>query len=336
MKNIAIFSIVLCFFACEEPISGNISVGFYNVENLFDITDDPMTFDEQFLPSSDRKWTKERYEEKLQNLTKVISELTVNGAPTFLGLCEVENRSVIEDLISEPLLADKRYKTAHIESPDERGIDVGFIYDSEVFTVKGIKAYQPDLSRYEDKTRDILHVEGKLVNGEILHFFVNHWPSRGEGRKESESKRLVAAKTLQHAILMLQDTEPDAKIIVMGDFNDEPSNKSISQTLGVSCEISETKNNQLYNAFCEIENQDYGSYRYHKYWDMLDQIMVSTTLLSDTTGIHFLPQSADIKDEPWMIQTGKYEGFPLRTYGGYKYLGGYSDHFPVSIQFQVN
>lgn len=312
-----------------------LSVGFYNLENLFDTQNDPYTFDKQFLPKSDRKWTKERYEEKLENLAKVISELTTYGTPTFLGVCEIENREVLKDLIEESVLLSRNYDIVHRESPDERGIDVGFIYDADLFSVTKVTTHQPDLSDYDDKTRDILHISGKLTNGEKLHFFINHWPSRGEGRKESEPKRVIAAQTLNDAITTVLTKDADAKIIVMGDFNDEPSNKSISQTLGVSCEVSETEENQLYNAFCELEDQDYGSYRYRKYWDMLDQIMVSSALLTDTSGVHFLPQSADIKDEPWMIQTGKYEGFPLRTYGGYKYLGGYSDHFPVSIQLQL-
>ena len=331
MKYI-LYPLVLVFLiSCEEKHTGDASVAFYNVENLFDTQDDPTTYDEQYTPTSDRKWDNEKYATKLQNLAKVISQLADNKAPTFLGVCEVENKSVLEDLVKEPLLVQQNYGIAHIESPDERGIDVGFLYNKSAFKVKTIEAVQPDLSKYDDKTRDILHVTGKATNGETLHFIINHWPSRGEGRAKSEPKRIQAAKALNSITSGIYDSEQSPKIFVMGDFNDEPSNKSITETVNVSCSESLTEEQQLFNAFCDLENEDKGSYRYRKYWDMLDQIMVSKAVLTDTAGIHFTPNSAAIKAEPWMIQTGKYAGFPLRTYGGRNYLGGYSDHFPVYI-----
>lgn len=328
------YSILVLFcFACGKQEIRSASVAFYNVENLFDTMDDPDTYkDEQFTSKGDKRWDEKRYKAKLGNLAKVISETVDNASPSFLGVCEIENRQVLEDLIQQPVLKNAKYSIAHIESPDERGIDVALLYDASIFTVLSTKAYQPDLSVYKDKTRDILHVKGKLANGEILHFMVNHWPSRGEGRQKSEPKRIAAAKMLLSIQNEILENQPNAKIIVMGDFNDEPSNRSISEILNTSCDTEKTAANQLYNAFCGLENEDKGSYRYRSYWDMLDQIMISKSLITDTDGIHFIPNSAAIKAEPWMIQTGKYEGFPLRTFGGNKYLNGYSDHFPVYLK----
>jgi predicted extracellular nuclease len=326
-------ALIIFFTACDETEIGSASVAFYNVENLFDTQDDPKTYlDEQFTPKGEKRWDDTKYHTKLSNLAKVIAQLANNKPPTFLGLCEIENRKVLNDLVKQPTLKSANYGIAHIESPDERGIDVAFLYNKAVFTVSHIQAYQPNLSQYKDKTRDILYVSGETNSGEALHFIINHWPSRGEGRKESEPKRIAAAETflaIQHTI---RTESPDAKIIVMGDFNDEPSNKSIKEKLGVSCSEENTDQNQLFNAFCKLEDANKGSYRYRSYWDMLDQIMVSKSMITDTTGIHYIPNSAGIKAESWMIQTGKYEGFPLRSYGGNNYLGGYSDHFPVFIE----
>lgn len=336
MKWICLVFVMLLVFACNESEVSGVTVGFYNVENLFDTIDDPTKYDEQYTPSSDRRWNEEKYQTKLTNLAKVISQLNNDQAPEFLGLCEVENREVLEDLIATKALEPFEYKIAHIESPDERGIDVAFLYQEKLFKVTDIDAHQPDLSAFDDKTRDILHVEGKIASGESMHFIVNHWPSRGEGLRKSEPKRILAAEKLKEIYTTILREDPQAKIIVMGDFNDEPSNKSISNTLAVSCDVNSVKATQLFNAFCELEQQDFGSYKYRSYWDMLDQIMISNALLADTTGLHYQHNSASIKNEYWLEQHGnKYEGSPLRTFGGRKYLGGYSDHFPVYISLEL-
>lgn len=337
MRNLYITTILVLSISCKNSISQKVqrvSVGFYNVENLFDYHDDPTIYDEEYLPNGKRKWTKERYNEKLVNLAEVISEMSNGQAPTYLGMCEVENRNVVQDLISTEGLKSLNYGIAHEESPDERGIDVAFIYQKDAFKVDHIETVQPDLSSYDDKTRDILYVSGKTNDGETLHFLINHWPSRGEGSKESEPKRVIAANTLKAMVVDIQNSYENAKIIVMGDFNDEPSNKSISETLGVSCTNSTVNSAPLFNPFCALEDANMGSYRYRKHWDMLDQIMVSKPLVEANQGLTYQKKSASIKAEHWMIQTGKYEGFPLRSFGGLKYLGGYSDHFPVFINLK--
>jgi predicted extracellular nuclease len=329
-----IILVFLCL-SCTKKNAHIATVGFYNVENLFDTTDNLKTVkDEQFTPNGEKAWNSDRYASKLQNLAKVISQLANETTPTFLGVCEIENKQVLADLINEPALEAANYAIAHRESPDERGIDVGFLYKKNVFSVNSIIAYQPDLSFYNDKTRDILYVKGALTNGEQLHFIINHWPSRGGGKQKSEPKRMAAANTLLSIQHEIQANDPDAKIIVMGDFNDEPSDNSITATLHTSCDYKQVNKNQLYNAFCTFENQEKGSYRYRDDWEILDQIMVSETMISDTSGIHYKEGSAGIKEEPWMLQSGKYEGFPLRTFGGSKYLNGFSDHFPVFIELK--
>jgi endonuclease/exonuclease/phosphatase family metal-dependent hydrolase len=338
MKNLLYAVVILLgIVSCKKSKINSFTVAFYNVENLFDTKDDPNTYDEQFTPKGDKKWDSEKYNTKLTNLAKVISDMSEGEAPSFLGVCEIENRLVLEDLASDKQLKRAHYKIVHVESPDERGIDVAFFYDSRIFTVNNQEALQPDLSAFKDKTRDILHVDGTLASGERLHFIINHWPSRGGGKRESEPKRIQAAKALSSIKDKILSQEPTANIIVMGDFNDEPSNNSIAKHLDISCTPTITKPYQLFNVFCQFEKEGKGSYKYRQNWNMLDQIMISDNLLRNSSRLHFVTGSARIKNEYWMQQHGnKYEGSPLRTYGGPNYLAGYSDHFPVSIRLKLS
>ena len=329
-----LLSICTLVLSCNEQDSKTATVAFYNLENLFDTLPNIDSSDNEYTPNGEKKWDTVKYTNKLQHLAKVISELANGEPPTFLGVCEIENKKVLEDLIAEPSLKNADYAIVHLDSPDERGMDVGFIYNKSLFTVEHFTAHQPDLSYCNDLTRDILHVKGKVINGETLHFIINHWPSRGGYSEKSEEKRIAAATKLNAIKYSILKTEPNAKIIVMGDFNDEPTNTSIAETLAVSCNQNATAKDQFFNAFCALDNAEKGSYRYKNTWEMLDQIMVSSALLTDTTGIHFKKNSATIKSEPWMLQTGKYEGYPHRTFAGNNYLNGYSDHLPVYIVLQ--
>lgn len=334
-KKIAIILLISVAFGCKQQDTNELFIAFYNVENLFDIHDDPNTFDDDFTSNGVMQWTEDKYTKKLTNLAKVISELTPKGAPTFLGLCEVENAAVVNDLLAEPALADKKYKLAHIESKDERGIDVAFIYDSERFTVSTYEAFGVDLSQWDDKTRDVLYVQGETKEGTKLHFLINHWPSRRRGRTESEPKRIAAANTVNTIRNTILEADKNANIIVMGDFNDEPSNISISDVLKAEDTALGIEQDELYNPMARLEAMGLGSYRYRSYWDMLDQIMLSGNLLNTEQGYRYVRNSVEIKDDDWLRQHGnEYEGFPLRTYGGRTYLGGYSDHFPVYLKLQ--
>ncbi len=329
-------ALILAFSCTPIKEKESYSVAFYNVENLFDTINNPRTYDDDYTPNGNRQWNTERYKTKVLNLSNVLSGI-VDGYPAdFVGLCEVENKEVVMDLIHQPGLENTLYDVVHYDSKDERGMDVAFIYNSLVFTATESKSLPIDMSEWRDYTRDILYVKGNLANGEELHFFVNHWPSRREGRKKSEPKRMQAAKELNKYKQEILNLDPNAKIIVMGDFNDEPSNRSISDGLNSTSVVYEVGDG-LYNTMADLEEQDLGSYKYGRWWDMLDQIMLSNALMTTDTGqVSYQLNSASIYSEEWIVQHGKYEGSPLRTFGGKNYLGGFSDHFPVYIKLIIN
>jgi predicted extracellular nuclease len=327
LKFIFLF-IVLSAVSCSK--NGVITVGFYNVENLFDTIDDPNTFDGEFLPDSAKAWNTDKYNTKLLNLSTVISDLN-GGTPDFLGLCEIENKLVIQDLIKTPLLRTAKYKIIHEESSDLRGIDVGAIYNPKVFKYIEHGMEKIDLSEFQQITRDILWVklEAKQTQ-ENFYFLVNHWPSRRGGLEESEPKRIKAAQTLAALSARLIKEDPTANIVIMGDFNDEPSSHSL-QTVA-----SETSNAQLFNLMADLEKNGKGSYCYRDDWNMLDQIIINSNLQDNKTW-RYVANSVQIKDNEALRQhSEKYEGYPLRTFGGRNYLAGYSDHFAVSIQLRYS
>ncbi|MBI1305611.1 MAG: endonuclease/exonuclease/phosphatase family protein [Bacteroidetes bacterium] len=322
----AIVAAFLTFSGCKS--NKVISFGFYNVENLFDTLDDPETADEEFLPDADKHWDTQKYNSKISHLSKVISGLCNGTAPDFLGLCEIENKTVIEDLIASGELQSTPYKIIHFESIDPRGIDVGAIYNSEKFTMIDGGTRRVDLYSMDDVTRDILWARMHPKEGSDIYFIVNHWPSRWGGQLESEPKRVRAAETLKKLVQDIQAEDSNAAMIILGDFNDEPNNKSIREVLG-SDSVSPTSNSQLFNATALLMNRGLGSYCYRGDWNMLDQIIMTRSLL-DHKDWDYAANSATIYGPDWMRQHGNdYEGYPLRTFGGKTYLDGFSDHFPV-------
>src|SRR5690606_21998742 len=303
-----------------------ISIGFYNVENLFDTINDPDKDDEEFLPSAERQWNDERYADKITKLSTVISQLGT-ALPTIVGLCEVENKAVIEDLANANALKNGDFEIVHYESSDERGIDVGMLYRKKQFKVIYSKPISVPLPESERPTRDILYVKGKVTKGPELHIFVNHWPSRWGGQKESEYKRLSAAKTLKAAIDSVMGTDPNALILCMGDFNDYPSDKSLTEILKADSLNTESK---MVNLMHGLQKKERGSYNYKGEWDFLDQIIVSRSLAD-----YYLPDIVSQRTKPFffdeMLHVNEQYGDikTNRTYGGTKYFGGYSDHLPV-------
>lgn len=303
-----------------------VTIGFYNVENLFDTIDDPLKDDQEFLPTAKRKWTKERYEVKIVNLGSVISQLN-DDMPAIMGLSEIENQQVLEDLVSTPSMKPGEYGIIHYESPDERGIDVAMLYRKSKFNPEFSKPIHVQLPDSIRPTRDILYVKGKIDDGPELHLFVNHWPSRWGGMEKSEPKRLAAAATLRHAIDSIQSTNKNAYILCMGDFNDYPSNNSIIEVLDAD---SLHSNSTLVNLMRGMKKTKRGSYNYRGDWDFLDQFIVSRSLTDqkapdvqpDNTGPYFRPEMVYKNEEYGDIKTN-------RTYGGTNYYGGYSDHLPV-------
>ncbi|MCB9261888.1 MAG: endonuclease/exonuclease/phosphatase family protein [Flavobacteriales bacterium] len=324
----AFLSAIAVFWAsCTKK--NYLGIAFYNVENLFDTIDDPNTLDGEFTPDSAKHWNTEKYFAKLNNLAKVLTTYQSNQTPDFVGLCEVENRLVLEDLLKADALKDKNLDIVHFESPDLRGIDVAALYNTKKLKMLDSGKHPLDLSEYGETTRDVLWVKMlEKSTKEQFIFLINHWPSRRGGLEESEPKRILAAQNLKHLKDSLLKQNAGINLIVMGDFNDEPDNKSIKEALDATNQ-TEINNAQLFNVMAALKAVGQGSYRFRDDWNMLDQLMVNSALL-DNQKWEYERNSAGIRNEDWLQQhSEKYEGHPLRTFGGNNYLNGYSDHFSV-------
>ncbi|GHT61825.1 endonuclease [Bacteroidia bacterium] len=310
---------------------------FYNVENLFDTFDNPQKNDNEFLPDAQRHWTQKRYYTKINNLAKVISSAGEWGSPAMIGLCEVENEKVIRDLTQNSPLKKTDYRFVVTNSPDQRGINVALLYQRDQFKYLGHHAYTIRFSYNKQKaTRDILHVTGQVVSKDTVDVFVCHFPSRRAGENESEADRVLAASVLKSKTDSLMRIRRNASIIIMGDFNDEPSNRSISQTLSALPLSQKPDAKKLYNLFQSFEKKT-GSYKYKDTWNMLDQIIVSGNFISGNGSFKVLPYTATIFSRSFMMTDDKNQGGkrPRKTFSGMRYEGGYSDHLPVFVDFKI-
>ena len=309
--------------------------GFYNVENLFDTIDSKYTIDEQFLPSSEKQWNTKKYFEKLNNLAKVISAID-KDFPIFMGFAEIENRLVIRDLLTNTNLEEGNYGIVHKESPDKRGIDLGLIYRKDYMKILRTQNIRVEIADEPDfSTRDIIYVKGELANNDTIHIFLNHWSSRREGQKETEYRRVRAASILRQQVDILLEEDPMAKIVIMGDFNDYPTNKSVYVTLKAIGKPN-FKNGQLFNMAYKLEKEEKGTYNYRGDWGMLDQMIISKGLYNPLKGVEVSYDQCLILRKEWMLYTDKKYGDqkPSRSYGGPKYYGGYSDHLPIYSKFE--
>ena len=314
------------------------TIAFYNLENLFDTENDPITFDDDRTPEGKDHWTKEIYQDKLKNMAKVIAEIgaDVSGTtPAIIGVCEVENRTVLEDLVNQKPLIKKDYGIIHFNSPDRRGIDVALLYKKKLFTPTSYKA--KELLIYDDNdeskrvfTRDQLIVSG-ILDGDKINLIVNHWPSRRGGEKRSRSKRIKAAKLNRQIIDSLFSEDPYAKIITMGDFNDDPTSPSIKKYLKAQQKKEGLSIKELYNPMEDIAKKGLGSLAYRDNWNLFDQIIISTELTKkEFSSYRFY--KAGIYNKTYLVNAhGRYKGYPYRSYAEGRYTGGYSDHFPVYI-----
>lgn len=307
-------------------------VAFYNLENYFDTTNDTHVLDDDFTPKGFKKWDDKRFAWKTRKLAKAISKIGLDDSvlsPILIGIAEVENSKVIEKLLESKKLKDINYDYVHFDSPDERGIDTGLIYNKDYFKViaaETIPLLVENTNGERDLTRDILYVKGKL-NNEELHVFVNHWPSRRDGAELTAYKRVEAANTILRKINQLQKDVEDANILVMGDFNDDPNSESI-QTL--------MKSGLFINPMQALLTPNSGSANYKGEWSLFDQIIVSHNFLNYEEGTHSFKKAQVFAPKFLKEWKGKYKGNPYRTYVGKKYLGGYSDHFPVYIVLNFN
>lgn len=317
-------------FAKAHSTQKKVSIAFYNLENLFDTEDDPNTLDDDFTSDGYKNWNDSRYSKKLNKLSRVISQIGFKEtlhAPVLLGVAEVENREVLLRLTETKDLKDLGYDVVHYDSPDERGIDVGLLYRKDYFEVidsETVSVYLESEHGERDYTRDILHVTGNL-QGVKIHVIVNHWPSRRSGVEESEPKRIAAAQKNRSIIENIQAEDPEARIIVMGDFNDGPHNNSIKNHL---------VQRDLYNPMVFLSTRYEGSLNHDFEWYLFDQIILSTNFMR----LHDNPltyEASNIYNEHYLTEfKGRFKGNPFRTYAGKRYLGGYSDHFPVYCIFK--
>ncbi len=315
------------------------SIGFYNLENLFDTLDTPDTNDADFLPGGRLIWNTEKYVSKQHNMAKVISQLGTELSPdgvAMLGVAEIENRKVLEDLVAQPELKSRKYQIVHYDSPDERGVDVGLLYQPKYFVPLGSKAVPVVLkdpkTGDKDFTRDILYVAGTF-DGEPVHVMVGHWPSRRGGEAGSAWMRAAAAQVCKNLADSLKKVDPNAKIIVMGDLNDDPDNKSLTEVLKARRSTEDLRSDELYNPMYDQFKSGNGTLAYKDSWNLFDQIIVSKGFVNKKTGGWQL-YKAMVFRQPWLLQTeGAFRGYPFRTFVGDIFINGYSDHLPVFLYF---
>jgi hypothetical protein len=308
-------------------------IGFYNVENVFDTINDPHVNDEDFLPNGINKWNSERYWSKLDHISYVLDELckefTTDG-PAIMGFCEVENRTVLEDLINQPRLKNRKYKIVHIDGPYDRGVDPALIYQEKYFKVTNYVAYPvKDPNNTKWNTRDELLVSGIFADGKPLHIVVNHWPSRRGGEQRSAPLRALAAQVGRRIADSILTLDENARIIYMGDLNDDPIDASVVKHLGTVHSIKDLKGNLLYNTSYDLYKKGIGTLAHNDAWNLFDQIIISKGLLNKTDN-QFSFYTTRVFNKPFLQQPdGRFKGYPFRTFSGGVYTNGYSDHFPV-------
>ena len=313
------------------------TIAFYNLENLFDTINAPNVFDE-YSPIMELKTKRSSaYQQKIKHMAYAISEIGkahTGNAPAMIGICEVENRNVLEDLVATQILADKNYGIIHYDSPDARGIDVALLYRKHLFTPLYSKTYPLQLydtkTQKPIKTRDQLVVSGQL-DGELLHLIVNHWPSRRGGVTRSKFKRMKAARLNKYIIDSLQLAAPYAKILSLGDFNDNPIDTSIKHILETENKRQNLNLKALYNPFEELYRNGLGTTAYRDTWSLFDQILLSKPLLEKTYTSYRYYQSGIFNPNFLITALGKYKGYPFRSWNKSGFTKGYSDHFPVYV-----
>lgn len=310
------------------------SIGFYNVENLFDTIDNDNVNDIDFTPLGKNLWDDKKYHKKVSDISYVISQIGTDINPdglAILGLSEIENRVVIKDLVSHKNIVEKNYQIVHYDSPDRRGIDVALIFNPNYFTLSSSKNFVLNLeSDTTFRTRSQLLVSGNLF-GERIHFIVAHWPSRSGGEKRSNPNRVAAAKLGRSIIDSIQKSEPNANIIYMGDLNDDPSNESLTKYMLSNGIKNKLKKDELYNPMYEMYRKGIGSLAWRDTWNIFDQLLLSPSLANGNAK-ELKYYDCKVFNKPFLIQAdGSYKGYPFRTFAGGNYKGGYSDHFPVYL-----
>jgi hypothetical protein len=324
-------------FMKAQPLVKDGIIAFYNLENLFDTIDTPNVLDEEFTPGGLNKWTGEKYREKLNNLAMAISRIGEDegwkGGPAVLGVAEIENRSVLEDLVANPLLKESNYQIVHYDSPDLRGVDVALLYRPRFFRVTSSSRAVLDIKNEEGEeifTRDQLVVSG-IFDGEPMHFIVCHWPSRSSGEMTTRPRRNAAAMLSRHLVDSLTVIDPKAKIFVMGDLNDDPSDESLRKYLRAVPNPGKLKAGELVNTMYPLYKKGIGSLNYRDGLNLFDQIIITPALTGKDYSTYKFRLARVFNSSFLMQKDGQYKGYPLRSFAGTVWQGGFSDHFPVYV-----
>jgi len=331
-----LFLMIFTSLEAQEKAYKVAAIGFYNFENLFDTEDDPLINDEEFTPDGGKGWTDELYNEKLDNMATVVSKLGTELSPdglAILGVCEIENKKVLEDFVKEEKIKDRDYQIVHYDSNDGRGIDVGLLYQAKYFEVKNSKSLPLNLTKKdgsEKHTRDVLLVSG-MFDGEMIHVMVNHWPSRSGGARATAKFRNIGADVCKAAADSILVENPNAKIFIMGDMNDDPTSPSVRKHIPARADKKTTPKKGFYNPMVSLYKKGIGSLAYRDAWNVFDQIIMTKGAVDPKVG-GYQYYKVRIFNEPFMVnKSGQYKGYPKRTFAGGKYQGGYSDHFPVFV-----
>lgn len=346
---VAALLLLMSLSASAQKTHQNYVIGFYNLENLFDIYDDPVKNDSEFLPEGKNKWTQAKYEKKLHNMAKVIRSMADNNKRwhTILGISEIENRLVIEDLVSQPEIADANYQIVHYDSPDRRGVDVALLYKPDQFTYLDSESIPFDFNSDIDfsdtdtsyfKTRDILMVHG-LIAGEHFAFYVAHLPSRVGGKGGNLRSR--GAEIIYNHSREMEAKYPGIKIVAMGDMNDNPTDDSMAKYLHGQERLENVTPTEFYSPYISMLKAGYGSLCYQGVWSIYDLELVNYNLahapdgglkIQPVTKNHGKEYYGVVFKRPWMTtQKGQYKGYPFRTFSNGAFVGGYSDHYPTYI-----
>lgn len=331
------FFFPICFLLfyridCPAQTTSPFRMAFWNVENLFDCEPDTLHNDREFLPGSLRRWHYGRYKKKLTNIARVISALGEGTPPALVGLCEVENDRVIRDLVRYSPLKEWGYRYVMTDSSDPRGIDIALLYQRDRFSLLSWQAVPISDNKHSRSYRDILHVTGLLLSGDTLDVVVCHFPSRSAGGRETEAFRLTAARRVRSLTDSLMAVRTLPGIVIMGDLNDYPHNRSVKEVIGAGIPDPPYVSDHLYHLLArKAKKQGYGSYKHQGEWGLLDHLIVSGSLLDPLRTVYTHEDYAHVAFLPFLlIRDDTYGGNkPFRTYHGMKYQGGYSDHLPV-------
>lgn len=335
--TIALLSFVALCFA-QKPYK----VMFWNIENFFDTINDPEVRDDEFTPEGPKEWTGAKYMKKLANVERVVFDVAAQDKiyPVVVGFSEVETRSVLEDIVATEKLAPASYRIVHYDSPEARGVDVAFIYRPAQFKLEGSRPVKADVPELPDfRTRDILTMWG-TIEGEPFYFMVVHWPSRLGGKDASEFKRIALGEQMRRLADSVLLANPATKIVAMGDFNDDPTDPSMEEALGAKGKIKELQKGDFFNPYTQMLKSGMGTLAYGDAWNIFDNIVVTENLVNAPAGELKLQKAKNSKfygnifRGHYLFQKeGQYKGYPLRTFVGNTFQGGYSDHLPVYIYF---